>query len=388
MNVLVTGGAGYIGSHLIGVLASAGHNCTVYDNLTKGHAESLRGTGVPPVEKEIMAETAMVRNTGVPPVEKEIMAETAMVRNTGIPPVEKEIMAETAMVRNTGDSPVKLITGDISDASALTAAMRENDIEAVIHLAAFIEAGESVEKPEKYFRNNTLGGLTLAEAMRDAGVSKMVFSSTAAVYGQPEQIPICETDRTEPINPYGAGKLCMEFMLRAFAEAYGMGFVTLRYFNVAGARADGLIGEAHSPETHLIPLVLEVPLGKRESVKIFGDDYDTPDGTCIRDYIHVMDLSAAHVLALDAIETGGVKVFNLGNGEGFSVREVIETCRAVTGHPIPADVAARRPGDPPSLVASSQKAKDELGWKCQYPSLETIVAHAWEWHKTHPNGYE
>ncbi|MCK4626828.1 MAG: UDP-glucose 4-epimerase GalE [Phycisphaerae bacterium] len=333
MNVLVTGGAGYIGSHLIGVLASAGHDCTVYDNLAKGHAEAV------------------------------------------------------------GDT--KLIIGDISDASALTAAMRENDIEAVIHLAAFIEAGESVEKPEKYFRNNTLGGLTLLEAMRDAGVSKMVFSSTAAVYGQPEQIPICETDRTEPINPYGSGKLCVEFMLRAFAEAYGMGFVALRYFNVAGARADGLIGEAHSPETHLIPLVLEVPLGKRESVKIFGDDYDTLDGTCIRDYIHVMDLSNAHVLALDAIEAaarpgsrqGGVKVFNLGNGEGFSVREVIETCRAVTGHPISADVADRRPGDPPRLVASSQKAKDELGWKCQYPGLETIVAHAWQWHKTHPNGY-
>ncbi len=325
MNVLVTGGAGYIGSHLIGVLASAGHNCTVYDNLATGHAEAI------------------------------------------------------------GDT--KLVTGDISDTAALTAAMRENDIEAVIHLAAFIEAGESVEKPEKYFRNNTLGGLTLLEAMRASGVSKMVFSSTAAVYGRPGQIPIRETDRTEPINPYGSGKLCVEFMLRAFAEAYGMGFVALRYFNVAGAHPDGLIGEAHIPETHLIPLVLEVPLGKRESVKIFGDDYDTPDGTCIRDYIHVMDLSAAHVLAIEAVEAGGVKVFNLGNGEGFSVRQVIETCRAVTGHPIRAEVVDRRPGDPPSLVASSQNARDELGWRCEYPDLNTIVAHAWGWHKTHPNGY-
>ncbi|MCD4699529.1 MAG: UDP-glucose 4-epimerase GalE [Phycisphaerae bacterium] len=326
MNILITGGAGYIGSHLIGVLSSAGHNCTVYDNLINGHAKAV------------------------------------------------------------GDT--KLITGDISDTLALTAAMRENDIDAVIHLAAFIEAGESVEKPEKYFRNNTLGGLALLEAMRDAGVTKMVFSSTAAVYGLPKQIPIRETDRTEPINPYGAGKLCVEFMLRAFANAYGMGFAALRYFNVAGAHPAGHIGESHCPETHLIPLVLEVPTGKRESVKIFGDDYDTPDGTCIRDYIHVMDLAAAHVLALDAIKNGVVKVFNLGNGEGFSVREVIETCRSVTDHPIPADVAPRRPGDPPRLIASSLKVKDELGWRCEYPDLNTIVTHAWEWHKRHPNGYD
>ncbi len=326
MNVLVTGGAGYIGSHLIGVLSSAGHNCTVYDNLITGHAEAV------------------------------------------------------------GES--KLITGDISDAPALTAAMRENDIDAVVHLAAFIEAGESVEKPEKYFRNNTLGGLATLEAMRAAGVMKMVFSSTAAVYGLPEQIPIRETDRTEPINPYGASKLCVEFMLRAFAQAYGMGFAALRYFNVAGAHPTGHVGESHSPETHLIPLVLEVPMGKRESVKIFGDDYDTPDGTCIRDYIHVMDLADAHVLALNAVEAEAVNVFNLGNGEGFSVREVIETCRAVTGHPIPANVAPRRPGDPPILVASSQKADDELAWRRQYPDLKTIVAHAWNWRRSHPNGYE
>ena len=326
MNVLVTGGAGYIGSHLIDVLASAGHNCTVYDNLTNGHADAI--------------------------------------------------------------GEAELITGDISDSAALTAAMRENEIDAVIHLAAFIEAGESVEKPEKYFRNNTLGGLTLLEAMREAGVAKMVFSSTAAVYGLPEEIPIRESDRTEPINPYGASKLCVEFMLRAFAQAYGMGFVALRYFNVAGAHPAGLIGEAHDPETHLIPLVLQAPLGKRESVKIFGNDYDTPDGTCIRDYIHVMDLAAAHVLAMDAVQAGDVKVFNLGNGEGFSVRQVIETCRAVTGRPIPAEVAPRRPGDPPSLVASSQKADDELTWHREYPDLKTIVAHAWNWHSSHPKGYE
>ncbi|MDY7010135.1 MAG: UDP-glucose 4-epimerase GalE [Planctomycetota bacterium] len=339
MNVLITGGAGYIGSHLIDVLSSAGHNCTVYDNLINGHAQAV------------------------------------------------------------GDA--KLIVGDISDTPSLTAAMRENDTDAVIHLAAFIEAGESVERPEKYFRNNTLGGLALLEAMQAVGVTKMVFSSTAAVYGLPIQIeapiainsdwralPISETDHTEPINPYGAGKLCVEFMLRAFAQAYGMGFAALRYFNVAGAHPSGRIGEAHNPETHLIPLVLQVPLGRNESVKIFGDDYDTPDGTCIRDYIHVMDLAAAHVLALEAIEPGAVKVFNLGNGEGFSVRQVIESCRSVTDHPIPADVAPRRPGDPPHLVASSRKAKDELGWRCEYPDLNTIVTHAWGWHKTHPNGYD
>ena len=326
MNVLVTGGAGYIGSHLVGELASAGHDCVVYDSLINGHAQAGGET--------------------------------------------------------------KLIIGDISDTAAMSAAMRENDIEAVIHLAAFIEAGESVRKPEKYFRNNTVGGLAVLEAMRACGVSKMVFSSTAAVYGGPERMPIRETDRTEPINPYGASKLCVEFMLRAFAEAYGMGFVALRYFNVAGARPDGQIGEAHRPETHLIPLVLEVPPGRRKSVKIFGDNYETPDGTCLRDYIHVMDLSAAHVLALNAIDAGSVKAFNLGNGEGFSVRQVIETCREVTGHPIPVEIAPRRSGDPPILVASSQKADEELAWKRKYPSLKTIVEHAWGWHKSHPDGYK
>ena len=324
MNVLLTGGAGYIGSHVVRSLAAAGHTCVVYDNLVKGHAEAVEAD---------------------------------------------------------------LIVADVADGEALRVAMKDHAIEAVIHLAAFIEAGESVEKPDKYFHNNTIIGMTLLDAMRDAGVGTMVFSSTAAVYGTPDRVPIAETDRLDPINPYGASKLCVEFMLRAYAAAYGLGFVSLRYFNVAGADPAGGIGEDHDPETHLVPLILQVPLGKRRKVCVFGDDYDTPDGTCIRDYIHVCDLSAAHVLALDAAEGGKVKVYNLGNGEGFSVRQVIETCRDVTGHAIPAEPVARRPGDPPRLVASSARAANELAWRPEYPGLGDIVAHAWAWHQGNPDGY-
>ena len=326
MNVLLTGGAGYIGSHVVRALNAAGHNCVVYDNLCKGHPQAVEGA--------------------------------------------------------------ELVVADVTDAAALCNAMREYKIDAVINLAAFIEAGESVEKPDKYFSNNTIAGLTLLEAMRDCGVKRLVFSSTAAVYGTPERVPIEETDRLDPINPYGASKLCVEFMLRAYAEAYGLGAVSLRYFNVAGADPAGDIGEAHTPETHLTPIILQVALGTRPHVSIFGDDYDTLDGTCIRDYIHVCDLSDAHVLAVDAIQPGEVKVYNLGNGQGFSVKEMIETCRRVTGHPIPAETAPRRPGDPDRLVAASDKAVAELGWKPKYPELETIVAHAWQWHQFHPDGYQ
>lgn len=325
MNVLLTGGAGYIGSHVVRALAAAGHTPVVYDNLSNGHRAAV---------------------------------------------------AQAAFVR-----------GDVADKATLLAAMRDHAVEAVIHLAAFIEAGESVVKPDKYFRNNTIIGMTLLDAMRQAGVRKMVFSSTAAVYGTPRRAPIEETDRLDPINAYGASKLCVELMLRGYAPAYGMGFVALRYFNVAGADPAGGIGEDHSPETHLIPLILQVPLGKRPSIKIFGQDYDTPDGTCIRDYIHVCDLADAHVLALGAIEPGQAKAYNLGNGAGFSVKEVIDACRAVTGTPIPAEQAERRPGDPPRLVASSAKAFAELLWRPKYPELPTIVSHAWAWHKAHPNGY-
>ena len=326
MNVLVTGGAGYIGSHLVRVLAEAGHHCVLFDNLCSGHAESVEG--------------------------------------------------------------FPLVRGDLtSDSSALVECMHAEKIEAVIHLAAFIEAGESAVDPAKYFNNNTIGGLRLLEAMRRAGVGKMVFSSTAAVYGSPRRVPIQETDRLEPINPYGASKLCMELMLRGFAAAHDMGFVALRYFNVAGASPDGRIGEAHRSETHLIPLVLQVAQGKRPHIGIFGEDYDTPDGTCIRDYIHVMDLAAAHVLALEAATPGQFRAYNLGNGEGFSVKQIIETCRQVTGHAIPAKATPRRPGDPDRLVADSTLAQRELRWQPQYAAIETIVEHAWNWHKSHPNGY-
>ena len=325
MNVLLTGGAGYIGSHLVRALAAAGHVPVVYDSLVSGHAAAV------------------------------------------------------------GDA--ELVVGDVADGDRLVEVMRRHGVELVVHLAAFIEAGESVRKPDKYFRNNTVTGMALLEAMRRAGVRRMVFSSTAAIYGIPRRAPIQESDRPEPINPYGASKLAVELMLPGYAAAFDMGFVSLRYFNVAGADPAGGIGEDHDPETHLIPLVLQVPLGKRERVSIFGTDYDTPDGTCARDYIHVCDLSAAHVLAADAVEPGTVKVYNLGNGEGFSVREVIETCRKVTGHPIPAEEAPRRDGDAPRLVASSDKARRELSWRPERPDIQTIVADAWAWHRTHPDGY-
>ncbi|MCJ7543778.1 MAG: UDP-glucose 4-epimerase GalE [Phycisphaerae bacterium] len=324
MNVLLTGGAGYIGSHVARVLAAAGHRCVAYDSLVKGHRQAVAG---------------------------------------------------------------ELVVADVADGQALRQALRRHAIEVVIHLAAFIEAGESVAQPGKYFQNNVLGAWTLLEAMRDCGVSKIVFSSTAAVYGQPSRLPIEEADALAPVNPYGASKVCVEYMLRAYAEAHGIGCVSLRYFNVAGADPAGDIGEAHEPETHLVPRVLQVALGAAAAVEIFGDDYDTPDGTCIRDYIHVTDLAAAHVLALGAIRASQVRVYNLGNGEGFSVKQVIQTCRQATGHPIPAKVAPRRAGDPLRLVASSAKAAAELSWRPKFPDLATIVEHAWAWHRNHPRGY-
>lgn len=324
MNVLLTGGAGYIGSHVARALGAAGHRCVAYDSLAKGHRQAVAGD---------------------------------------------------------------LVVADVADGQALRQALGRYAVEAVIHLAAFIEVAESVAQPGKYFQNNVLAGLTLLEAMRDCGVGKIVFSSTAAVYGRPSRLPIEETDALAPVNPYGASKVCVEYMLHAYAEAHGIGCVSLRYFNVAGADPAGDIGEAHQPETHLIPRVLQVALGAAAAAEIFGDDYDTPDGTCIRDYIHVTDLAAAHVLALGAIHPGQVRVYNLGNGEGFSVKQVIDTCRQVTGLPIPTEVAPRRAGDPPRLVASSAKAAAELSWQPKFPDLATIVEHAWAWHRTHPRGY-
>ncbi|MDY6914271.1 MAG: UDP-glucose 4-epimerase GalE [Planctomycetota bacterium] len=326
MNVLLTGGAGYIGSHVARAVAAAGHKPVIYDSLVKGHAAAV--------------------------------------------------------------ADCELVVADTSDGEAIRRALRDYKIDLVIHFAAFIEAGESVRQPEKYFQNNTVGGKVLLDAMRDAGVKRMVFSSTAAVYGMPLEMPIVEDVPLRPINPYGASKLCVEFMLQSYAAAYGMGFVSLRYFNVAGADPAGDIGEDHDPETHLIPLTLRVALGRQKCIRIFGTDYETPDGTCIRDYIHVCDLAEAHLLAVEAIEPGRAKAYNLGNGEGFSVAEVIQTCREVTGCEIAAQSAPRRAGDPPRLIASSAKAEAEFGWKPKYPYLKEIVAHGWAWHKKHPDGFK
>ena len=277
---------------------------------------------------------------------------------------------------------------EIRDRAFLDDLFTKEKIDAVIHFAACSLVGESVNLPLKYYDNNLCGTKVLLEAMVAHDVKKIVFSSTAATYGEPENIPILETDRTCPTNPYGETKLAMEKMFYWTAKAHGLRYVSLRYFNACGADKTGTIGEAHNPESHLIPLILQVPNGKREAISIFGTDYDTPDGTCIRDYIHVTDLAQAHILAVRYLQDGGESnIFNLGNGIGYSVREVIETARAVTGHPIPAIESPRRAGDPARLVASSQKAREVLGWDPQHASLEEIIGDAWRWHKNHPNGY-
>ncbi|MGJ3206023.1 UDP-glucose 4-epimerase GalE [Geobacillus thermoleovorans] len=324
--ILVCGGAGYIGSHAVYRLLEKGERVVVVDNLQTGHREAVHRDAV-------------------------------------------------------------FCQGDIRDRDFLREVFRQHDIEAVIHFAANSLVGESMEEPLKYYDNNVYGTQVLLEVMKEFGVKQIVFSSTAAVYGETKQIPIVETDPTEPTNAYGETKLAMEKMMKWADRAYGIRSISLRYFNVAGAYGT-TIGEDHNPETHLIPLILKVPLGQREEIYIFGDDYDTPDGTCIRDYIHVLDLVDAHVLALEKLRNGASSdVYNLGNGNGFSVKEVIEAARQVTGHPIPARVVARRPGDPARLVASSEKAKRELGWEPKYPSITDIVASAWEWHQARPNGY-
>jgi len=324
--VLVTGGAGYIGSHTVRELSAAGYEILVYDNLEKGHPEAVAN--------------------------------------------------------------YRLIVGDLRDGLKLDRVFREHDVSAVVHFAAYIEAGESVQNPGKYFDNNTAGTLSLLQAMVRNNVQQIVFSSTAAVYGEPERVPIQETDRKEPTNAYGLSKWMVEEMLAWFHRAHGLRSISLRYFNAAGAHPSGEIGEAHHPETHLIPLILQVPLGRREKIFVFGEDYDTPDGTCIRDYIHVLDLASAHVLALKALENGtGIDAYNVGNGSGFSVREVIEVAREVTGHPIPADMRPRREGDPARLIAGSDRLRNELGWTPRYPNLREIMQHAWDWFRNHPDGY-
>ncbi len=327
MAILVLGGAGYIGSHTALELVKAGNEVVIADNLVTGYRKAI-------------------------------------------------------------PEGAKFYEGDLRDSDFLDNLFHQEKIDAVIHFAAYSLVGESVTNPLKYYDNNLYGTKVLLEAMVKNNVGKIVFSSTAATYGEPENIPILESDRTCPTNPYGETKLAMEKMFKWTAEAHGLRYVSLRYFNACGADESGTIGEAHNPESHLIPLILQVPNGKRETISIYGTDYDTPDGTCIRDYIHVTDLAQAHILAVQYLNNGGESdIFNLGNGVGYSVREVIETARKVTGHPIPATETSRRAGDPARLVASSEKAKSVLGWKPVHDSLEEIIASAWNWHKNHPNGY-
>ena len=326
MNILVTGGAGYIGSHTARLLDRSGHDVWIYDNLVYGHRSA--------------------------------------------------------------SLPGKLIEGEIADREKVESVLREKSIDAVVHFAAFAFVGESVEEPHKYYRNNVIGTLELLEGMRAAGVSKIVFSSTTATYGVPETIPITEAERQDPINPYGFSKLVVEQALADYAHAYNWGYAALRYFNAAGASPDGVIGEDHTPETHIIPIVLQVALGQRENITVFGDDYPTPDGTCIRDYIHVEDLATAHLKALELLEPGKGLKLNLGTGKGTSVREVIDSCRKITGHPIPEVMGTRRVGDPPELVADSSLAQRTLDWQPQYTTIDSIVETAWNWHKDHPKGYD
>ena len=322
MKLLVTGGAGYIGSIVARRLLDAGHDVLVFDSLERGHREAVAPAA-------------------------------------------------------------RLVVGDLRDAGAIRGAMSE-ELDGVLHFAALALVGESVAQPELYYRANVLGTLNLLEAMRDAAVTRLVFSSTCAVYGQPDEVPIREDAPPRPMNAYGASKLAVDNMIRDFCVAFGLGAVSLRYFNVAGA-AEGA-GEDHEPETHLIPNVLNAAMGKTEQVQVFGTDYPTPDGTAIRDYIHVDDLATAHLLALDAATRGEHRIYNLGTGDGFSVREVIETVREVTGVDIPVKESPRRPGDPPRLVAASEKITSELGWE-PAKNLRTMVADAWEFARAHPGGY-
>ncbi|NGQ96799.1 UDP-glucose 4-epimerase GalE [Brevibacillus sp. SYP-B805] len=327
MSILITGGAGYIGSHAVAEFLAHGEDVVVLDNVRTGHAAA--------------------------------------------------VLAQ------------KFYQGDIRDAELLDRIFSENAIEAVIHFAASSLVGESVTDPLAYYDNNVVAAQRLLAAMRAHGVKKIVFSSTAATYGEPKRVPIEEDDPTEPTNPYGETKLAIEKMLKWCDRAYGIKYISLRYFNVAGAHPDGRLGEDHRPESHLIPIILQVALGQRESVAIFGDDYPTEDGTCIRDYIHVMDLAQAHYLALQRLrQKEESAVYNLGNGSGFSVKQVIDKAREVTGHPIPARVEQRRAGDPAVLIASSEKAKRELGWQPRYADLGTIIESAWNWHRHHPHGYQ
>ncbi len=327
MAILVLGGAGYIGSHTVYELIDAGRDVVIADNLETGHIEAVH-------------------------------------------------------------PKAKFYQGDIRNREFVDSVFESEQIDGVIHFAANSLVGESMTNPLKYYDNNLCGTKVLLESMVAHGIDKIVFSSTAATYGEPERVPILETDKTEPTNCYGETKLSMEKMFKWVGKAHGLRFVSLRYFNACGAHVSGQIGEAHNPESHLIPLILQVPNDQRDFISIFGDDYDTKDGTCIRDYIHVTDLAQAHILAMDYLMSGGESnIFNLGNGVGFTVKEVIDTARKVTGHPIPAKITPRRAGDPAQLIASSEKAKTVLGWHPEHADLEEIIATAWNWHKNHPHGF-
>ena len=322
--ILVTGGAGYIGSHAVKALEERGFETIILDSLVYGHRDLI----------------------------------------------ETNLKA-------------KLVAGDINDRAFLDRLFTTTKIDAVMHFAAFAYVGESVTDPAKYYRNNVVGTLTLLDAMREHGVTNFVFSSTCATYGNPQSIPITEDHPQQPINPYGAGKLAIERVLKDYDPAYGLKSVIFRYFNAAGADPDGLFGEDHNPETHLIPLILQAAAGKRASISVFGTDYDTPDGTCIRDYIHVTDLAQAHVLGLEyLLEHQTSQIFNLGNGNGFSVKEVVDTARQVTGKEIAIEECPRRVGDPAVLIGSSTKARQMLGWEPKYADLNAIVKHAWNWHQS------
>ena len=325
MRVLVTGGAGYIGSVVAEELIRDGHEVVVYDSLYKGHREAV-------------------------------------------------------------DPDAKFVEADLMDGETLRRTLSENEIEAVIHMAADSLVGESVSHPAKYYRNNVVAGLVLLDAMIDANVKRLVFSSTAATYGEPEKQPVEESDPNVPTNPYGESKLAFEHALRWYDGAYALRSASLRYFNAAGATER--CGEMHDPETHVIPIVLQAAAGRRAHIEIYGDDYPTRDGTCVRDYIHVVDLARAHILALGALDEGS-RIYNLGcGGEGYTVREVVETAREVTGRDIPVRVGARRAGDPAVLVASSEKIRRELGWKPTMQDLRVIIESAWKWMQNHPNGYD
>jgi UDP-glucose-4-epimerase GalE len=325
MRILVTGGAGYIGSHAVRLFLSRGHDVWVYDNLSEGHRKAV--------------------------------------------PAER------------------LIVADLAGIDRLDHALLIHRIEAVVHFAALAYVGVSVREPGRYYQNNLVNTLGLMECMRRQKLTRLVFSSTCATYGIPQRVPITEDEKQQPINPYGNAKLAVEWALADYARAYGWGYAALRYFNAAGASADGSIGEDHDPETHLIPLVLQTALGQRSHIEVYGTDYPTPDGTCIRDYIHVDDLAEAHLLALERLEAGRGLCYNVGTGRGYSVREVIQTCEAVTGRPIAVKEGPRRPGDPPALVAAPEKIRRELGWQPRYSELRPIVETAWNWHQRHPKGY-